>query len=124
MAGYNIRASIFRQNNDLDDVVGGAMITGTLVYQDVISRMQGNKPVQALLQQGLETERTFTALVIPGTLDIRERDEYEVTEPFDHVYHGMRFRVVGVLYSDHNPRDPRNYLLLSLVRSVRSHSTQ
>ena len=124
MAGYNIRASIFRMNNDPDDVVGGAMITGSLVYEQVISRMQGAKPVQALLQQGLETERTFTALVIPGTLDIRERDEYEITEPFDHVYHGMRFRIVGVLYSDFNPRNPNNYLILSLVRSVRSHSTQ
>lgn len=120
-SGFNIRASIFRENNDTDDAVGGAMITGTLMYQDVMSRLQGNRPVQALLQQGLETERTFTALVIPGTMDIRERDEYEVTEPYDHIYHGQRFRIVNVLYADHNPRDPRNYMILSLVRSVRSH---
>lgn len=124
MAGYNARCSIFRMNNDTDDSVGGAMITGSLVYEQIQTRLQGNKPVQALLQQGLETERTFTALVIPGTLDIRERDEYEITEPYDHIYHGVRFRVVGVLLSDHNPRDPRNYEILSLMRSVRSHSTQ
>lgn len=121
-AGLNVRLDIYRINYANNDTVGGAVITGTCQYQGVQASFQANMPSQLLLQQGLETERTFTAMVIPGTLDIRERDEVLISEPFDHVYHNKYFRVVGVVYSSHNPRDPRNYILLSLVRSVVAHA--
>lgn len=120
-AGLNVRLDVYRVNYANNDSVGGAVITGSLQYAGVQANLQGEMPSQLLIQQGLETQRTFTAMVIPGTLDIRERDEVVVSEPFDHVYHDKFFRVVGVTYSSHNPRDPRNYLLLSLVRSVQAH---
>jgi hypothetical protein len=123
IAGLNVRFDVWRVNwADDDDDVGGAVITGTCVYQGVMARMEGEKPNQLLLQQGLETVPTFTATIIPGTLDIRERDEVLLSEPFDHVYHNQYFRVTGVLYSDLNPRDPRNYLILYLQRSRRAHA--
>jgi len=121
-AGMNIRFDIFRIAYGSDDSVGGAVITGTCQYADVMGRLQAEEPVQLLLQQGLETPRTFTATIVPGTLDIRERDEVWVSEPHDHIYYHQYFRVVGVRYSNFTPRDPRNYMLLSLVRSVRAHS--
>lgn len=121
-----MRFTIWRMStlSGTDDVVGGAVITGSIVYDQVQGRMQAQPSQQLLLQQGLETERTFTARVIPGTLTIYERDEVEVVEPFDHPYHGLRFRVIGSRYSDFNPRDPRNYILLDLVRDVRAHANQ
>jgi len=121
-AGLNIRTNIWRMSNNPDDVVGGAQITGSLQYQDVMSRIQANPEEQVILQQGLETERTYTMTCVPGTMDVRERDEVEVSKPTDHVYYGLRFRIVGVRYADHNPRDPRNYLILQLTRSVRAHN--
>jgi hypothetical protein len=122
-AGANIRFDIWRTGwVGADDDVGGAVITGSFVYTGVQGRMQADMPSQLLLQQGLETTRTFTATLFPGTLDVRERDEVIVSDPFDHVYHDKWFRVVGVQYSDFNPRDPRNYLILSLVRSVFAHA--
>jgi hypothetical protein len=121
-AGANIRFDIFRVNYGSDDEVGGAVITGTLQYHDVQGRLKSEMPQQLLLQQGLETPRMFTATIFPGTLDVRERDEVWVSEPHDHVYYHQYFRVVGVNYSDFTPRDPRNYLILSLTRSVRAHS--
>lgn len=124
MAGYNMRFAVYRISFPSDDTVGGAQTSGTLVYDQVQGRFQAQPAQQLLLQQGLETERTFTALVIPGTLTIYERDELEVIEPYDHPYHGQRFRVVHSRYSDHNPRDPRNYILLDLTRSVRAHGNQ
>jgi hypothetical protein len=126
MAGDNVRFSVWRMStlSGTDDVVGGAVITGSIVYDQVQGRMQAQPSQQLLLQQGLETERTFSARVIPGTLTIYERDELEVVEPFDHPYHGLRFRVIGSRYSDFNPRDPRNYILLDLVRDVRAHANQ
>jgi hypothetical protein len=124
MAGDNVRFRIYRISFPSDDVVGGAQVSGTLIYDQVQGRFQAQPAQQLLLQQGLETERTFTARVIPGTLTIYERDEVEVTEPFDHPYYGLKFRVVNSRYSDFNPRDPRNYILLDLVRDVRAHGSQ
>jgi len=124
IAGLNCRIDIWRINYANDDIVGGAVITGTLQYQNVAARIQANPEEQLLLQQGLETIRTFTATLIPGTLDIRERDEIEVSQPLDHNYYGQRFRVNGVSYSDFNARNPRNYMMLTLQRSVRAKSRQ
>jgi hypothetical protein len=118
----NIRFDIFRINYGSDDDVGGSVITGTCQYMDVRGRLQAEEPSQLLLQQGLETTRIFTATLVPGTLDIRERDEVWVSEPHDHPYYHQYFRVIGVRYSNFTPRDPRNYMMLSLTRSVLAHA--
>lgn len=124
MAGNNIRFDVWRVVQGTDDRVGGAVHTGTWAYTGIEGRFQANPDEQLLLQQGLETQRTFTARIIPGTLVIKERDELMLSEPFDHPYHNQYFRVISMRYSDHNPRDPRNYILLQLVRSVRAHDFQ
>jgi hypothetical protein len=124
VAGLNSRARIYRQNAEADDVVGGAVLSGTVQFGNVLTRLESNPIEQLLLQQGLETVRTYNALVQPGTLDIRERDEYEIYQPFDHKYFGLRLRIVGVQGSSHNARDRRNYIRLTLVRSVRAHASQ
>jgi len=124
VAGLNARARIWRMTNLADDSVGGAQISGSVIHTNVYTRLEANPEEQLLLQQGLETIRTYNALIQPGTLDIRERDEYEITAPFDHQYYGVRLRIVGVQYSSHNARDRRNYIRLSLTRSVRAHDAQ
>ena len=123
-AGLNSRAKIIRYSYNDDDAVGGAMLTGTVLYENLWARIESNKQEQLLLQQGLETQRTFDAVIIPGTLDIHERDEFEITAPSDHVYYDVPFRIVGLRYSSHSKRDPRNYMMLSMVRSVRAHGLQ
>jgi hypothetical protein len=120
----NRRAKIWRINYQPDDAVGGAVVTGTVIHWDVPLRMEENPQQQLLLQQGLETQNTFRGLIIPGTMDIRERDELEVTSPRDDMFYGQRFRIVGMRYSNLNPRDPRNYAMLQMVRSVRAHEQQ
>ncbi len=91
-AGLNIKSSIWRIDYETDNTVGGAVTTGTVVYENVFTRLQSNPEEQLLLQQGLETERTFKVVVVPGTMDIRERDELQVTAPTDHIYYGQRFK--------------------------------
>ncbi len=124
-AGLNCRVDIYRIDFGDDDVVGGAVTTGSLQFQNILARVQAN-PTEPLLvqQQGLQALRTFDANVIPGTLDIRERDELEVIKPSDHVYYGDRFRIIEVRHSDFNKRDPRNYMMLQMTRSVRAHDQQ
>lgn len=123
-AGLNQRVTIWRMVNYADDEVGGAQVTGTVVYSGVMARLDSKPPDQQLLQQGYETIKTFTAIIVPGTLDIRERDELEVTHPVDDIEYGWRYRIVGVQYSTHNRRDPRNYMLLNMVRTTRAHTRQ
>jgi hypothetical protein len=107
-----------------DDIVGGARVSGTVAYTDIRARIEANPENQLLLQQGLETVRTFNALIVPGTLDIRERDELEVTAPSYHPYYAARFRIVGIQYSSMDGSNPNNYARLSMIRSVRSHAAQ
>lgn len=124
VAGLNTRVRIWRMDDIADDIVGGARISGTVAYDYVRARIEANPEEQLLLQQGLETNRTFNALVVPGTLDIRERDELEIVRPYDHVYYGQRFRIIGIQFSSMDKSNPNNYARLSLTRSVRAHGVQ
>jgi hypothetical protein len=60
--GMNNRVRIWRIDYDSDDIVGGAMPTGTVAHSNVHARVEANPEDQLLLQQGLETVRTFNAL--------------------------------------------------------------
>jgi len=124
VAGIDARANIWRMTNQDDDEVGGAVISGSLAHQDVYTRMNPEPRNQLLLQQGLETVRTFTAIIVPGNLDVRERDEYEITAPKDHIFYGQRFRITSVEFIFSNPRDPRSYLLVNMNRNIRAHNVQ
>jgi hypothetical protein len=123
IAGTNCRSTVWRIAWDDDDAVGGAMITGSVQYYNRPAFLQANPEEQIILQQGLETVRIYT-VTLPGTLDIRERDELQVIAPFDHQYINNRFRVVGVRHSIHPPRDPRHSMILQATRSVRAHTRQ
>jgi len=123
-AGLNTQIQIWRMNTESDDYVGGASITGTVVYQNISCRIQAQEEEQLVLQQGMETVRIFRITCVPGTMDIRERDEAEITAPFDHVYYGDRFRIISMRHSDFSTRDPRGYMILLANRSVRAHDQQ
>lgn len=124
VAGANSLCRIWRIEVDADDAVGGALVTGTVVYDHLPLRFQGVPEEQLLMQQGLQTLRTFTGMITPGTLDIRERDELEIINPYDDIYHQKRFRITSVTYSSHNQRDPRAFIRLGMIRSVRAHQQQ
>lgn len=123
-AGLNVRFNVWRILTSDDDIVGGAMISGSLVYEGVPGRFQKLNATQVFVEQGLETERVFTCHLVPGTLDIKERDELQLVQPTDHPMCGHRFRVVDFSPSDHNRRDPRSYINIQMTRSVRAHSQQ
>ena len=123
-AGINCRAAIWRWLFTTDDSVGGASPTGTFIYNDVGAFLQEQPAEQLLLQQGLETQKIFQANVYPGWYYIKERDEFEVTAPTDQYHYGDRFRVVNARPSSHNRRDPRGYIMLTMVRSEVAHDRQ
>lgn len=120
---FHRKVTIWRITEGSDDYAGGAVVTGTNVYNNIQFRMQSNPDDMLLLQQGFETRKTFSAMIIPGTLVVKERDEIEITFPPNDVYLGKRFRIVSANYSDVTDNH-RKYIMLTLTRDVRAHREQ
>lgn len=96
VAGLNLRATIWQMNHDIDDEIGGAMITGTMAYQDILMRLTARRPSPVSLEAGLEVDRFFDMVLVGHGLTIHERDEVQVTWPVDHPYYNERFRVIAI----------------------------
>ena len=122
--GLNVIGLIRKIDQSVDDISGGAMITGTVVHEGVRMRIQQQPEEQLLVQQGLEIRKTFTALCTPVTLDIDERYEVEVTFPINYYLYGKPLRVINHRPADFTPSDRRNYVILTLQRSHKAHATQ
>lgn len=124
-AGFNIRVSIWRMSVMVpDDVVGGARVTGTLAYELVRARMEEIPPTAAYLEQGIETDQLWNIAVGPGTLDIRETDQVEVTFPPDHSFLNERFRIRGIRRGSLRSRDSRSHMELVVTHAIESRSAQ
>jgi len=124
VAGLNVIGRIWKIDYEDDDSSGGAMLTGTVVHENVRLRIQQQEEEQLLLQQGLETPKTFTALCSPVTLDIDERYELEIHTPQNYYLAEKRLRIVNYRPADFLPSEGRNYVMLTLVRSHRAHAIQ
>ena len=87
IAGLNLKGRIWRLTAaDNDDSVGGAVPSGTTLYEPIFGRIKAEEPTLALLEQGLETPTIFSAqlsypVLTTGTFDFRHNDQYEVTDP-------------------------------------------
>lgn len=117
-AGLNIRVNIWTMSQDADDVVGGAMVTGTVAYYDIRARLTMRRPAQVLLQQGLETTKTADLMLQGRNITVNERDEIEVVWPLDHAFYGARFRVEGVQPSSRRAKHgPKTYTVSRIERT-------
>ena len=117
-AGLNIRVNIWRMTEDTDDAVGGAMITGTVAYQDIYARLTLRRPSQIMLDQGLQTEKTGDLLLQGRNLTVYERDEIQVVWPPTHEFYGDKFRILGVQPSSRRAKyGPKQYTVSRIVRS-------
>lgn len=117
-AGNNLHVDIIRYSYPVDDEVGGALPSGTVIYPHVEARIQATVPIPAYAIQGLETSKIMTAEVYPGTLNIQEYDQLQVVSPPNSPYYGWNFRIDTVQRSNMHPGDPRAYILLTLVRAT------
>lgn len=124
VAGLNLLVTVWKYTYPADDVQGGALPSGTIVYSMVPARIQAERPTMALLEQGLETPTMFTALLHPGTLVIEENYEIEVTHPTISSFYNKHFRVVGMHHTSTYADDTRGFTFLILRRIERSHGIQ
>lgn len=119
-AGLNVSGNVLRFTaSSNDDVVGGAVPTGTVVYAPVFARIKAQEPTQALLEQGLETPEIFTALMAPGNIILQHNDQYEVVNPPASPHYGKRFVIIGVQPSDLTDR--RKYIRVTMRRIEIAH---
>jgi hypothetical protein len=116
VAGFRLQVDIVRMNQASDDDVGGAVYTGTTVYECIPAAVEFIKPTFSLLEQGLQTRRLAQVLLQPQTLVIEERDEVLVVGPVGHADVGNRFRVISVQPTGLSPMDSRRSQVLTCER--------
>lgn len=121
-AGLNQVARLIRFSYPIDDVVGGAVPSGTVVYENLTIRIKSEKPTLALLEQGLQTPTIYTGLLFGGNIIIEHNDQIEVTAPPQGWFYGKKFRVIGVQRSSNHPVQDRNQIRVTLRRYEESHS--
>lgn len=125
-AGLNIKVDVIRTNYASDDVVGGAVVTGTTVYSHLPFAMTPRRPSQVSLEAGLETETfydgTCSQTFYRSLVAIQERDEIQVVHPPEHPLYNLRFRVLGVGPGRRRQRYGAIHTTLSRIRESRSNS--
>lgn len=121
-AGLNRVCQVWRFNYPADDVVGGSVPSGTVLYQNLDIRIEAEKPTLALVEQGLQTPTIYTALLFEGNVAIEHNDQIEFTLPVRDWYYGKKFRVIGIQRSSNHPAQDRNQIRVLLKRWEASHS--
>jgi hypothetical protein len=129
VAGLNLVVSIWRFI-DTDDSVGGSVPSGTTVYKNVQGRRIDHLvnirkiPQLEAQQQGLESGRYNLFELQPATIDVRENDEIQITNPPNNWDYLHYFRVISIMREGYHPNDRRGILLCSCRRSVQAHGIQ
>lgn len=128
IAGFNLKGRIWRLTAaDNDDSVGGAVPSGTTLYEPIFGRIKAEEPTLALLEQGLETPTIFSAqlsypVLTTGTFDFQHNDQYEVTDPPISPWYGKKFRIIGIQNVEYN--DARRYVNVKMRRTVTANSNE
>lgn len=122
MIGANARAAIYRMDPYADDEVGGAMITGSAIYTEVPCRAEQVPAPLLALAQGIETVQLFQYSLAPYNIDVRERDEIEITYPPNHPLLNQRMKIVSRGTSSIST--PRGHLEVTAQRVVQSRRVQ
>ena len=121
-AGLNIHVRFWRMTTPVDDEIGGAVPTGTIVYQDIAARIEPMRPDYLLIQQGIETSNLYTCVCRPPNLAIKEYDEAEVVFPLNHNMINKRLLVRNIQDTSLHPSDSRGYLVVTLERKNDAHA--
>ena len=105
-----------------DDVVGGAVPSGTVLYERLDCRIEANMPTQALLEQGVDVTPTWQILIHPGNIDASHNDQIRFTAPQNDWFYNKKFRVVGITRSSNSSGNDRNLIKFVVKRWGESHS--
>lgn len=116
MQGLNTRFRVWTETQASDDLIGGAVYTGTISQNYINGHLSVTLPNQMLLEQGLETTKIADAFVWPGSITLQERDVLEIVGPTHHEYFGKFFRIIGLKRGDHHAHSRRRFWKARLRR--------
>lgn len=125
-AGLNLKGRIWRLiANPYDDSVGGAVPSGTILYEPIFARIFAERPTLALLEQGLEVPTIFRGqlsypVLTTGTFNIQPNDQLEITFPPISPYYQKKFVLIGI--QPPSFEDGRHYVQVNLRRLVIANS--
>jgi len=121
-AGYNRICELISFSYPSDDSSGGAVPSGTVVYQNLSVRIEPAKPSQVLLEQGLQVPTLFNVMLFAGNIEVKHNDQIRFTAPVNDRYYNKKFRVIGVQNSSNGYFQDRNQIKLVARRWEESHS--
>ena len=121
-AGLTCRVNVWKMVNLADDSTGGAVITGTLAYENVQASIVETTQQILMNQQGYEMPSVFNVIAKIPHKDINERDVIEVVAPYNHALIGKWLKVTGVHLLFYNPSDHRDYVHMTCTFTTFAHS--
>lgn len=123
-AGTNLGVRIWHFTNaaGTDDEVGGSVPSGTVSYQHAHARIDQLSPTTPLLEQGLETNKLYRALINSRDANIQEQDIVEITSPVTHFDYGKKYRALAIQRQSFAPNDRRQYLIVTMSRIEQAHN--
>lgn len=123
-AGYNQLARIIDYNYPSDDSIGGSQPSGTILYDNVLVRVEPLKPTMALLEQGVETVKLFETAISAKAKEVKENNELVIYAPVESEYINQHFRIISVRHPSLRPNDPRSQIILIMKRHEQAHALQ
>lgn len=118
-AGLRFNIDVTRTITLGTDEVGGAIVTGTLVYHNIPGSVTANKSSVLLREQGLETEPTYELTTHSKGIVLYEEDLIQVICDPSHPYYQKKFRITGVQVSKRIPRIGHIHASLAPVKRTR-----
>lgn len=125
-AGLRQQIDVTRLTQAADDAIGGAIYTGTCVYERLPAYILERMPSHSALEQGYEVSAIFDCTVpamrFGKMVTIIERDQVTLSDPrHDDPFYNKNFRVTGVRHSKRRRRGG-GYIHLTLSRIDESRS--
>jgi hypothetical protein len=120
-AGMTHVCSLITFSYPSDDSSGGAVPSGTVLYQRLDARIEQNMPTIQLLEQGLQVPETFQVLVHPGNIDAKHNDQILVTAPQNDWFYNKKFRIIGLTRSSSHFGNDRALIKFIVRRWDESH---
>lgn len=121
-AGMTHVCSLISFSYPQDDSSGGAVPSGTVLYQRLDARIEANMPTLALLEQGLQVPTTYQVLVHPGNIEAKHNDQIVFTAPQNDWFYNKKFRIIGLTRSSSHPGNDRNLIKFIVRRWEESYS--
>jgi len=122
----NIKVDLIRESGSDDSYGGFSNVTGTVIHQDELSRIDSYMSNISLIKaMGLETEKVHTFFFHTHwqhVLDIREQDVVQIKWPIYHPDYLKRFRIRGVSREANHPGSPYGVVECTCIRIDRSRS--